>query len=91
MAINIDFYEHFSACHDSDQTALIDMVMDDIEEIPTAYDVDAVCNELERMSLIILSPTKKDCFGEPCKESDCMVCILNRIAEIVRNGGRYEI
>lgn len=42
VAINTDFYEHFTAHHDSDQTALIDMVMQDIEEIPTAYDVDAV-------------------------------------------------
>lgn len=34
-AIYTDFWEHFTQCHDSDQTALIDMVMDDIDETPT--------------------------------------------------------
>lgn len=34
-AIYVDFWEHFTQCHDSDQTALIDMVMDDIDEMPT--------------------------------------------------------
>lgn len=34
-AIDTDFWEHFTQCHDSDQTALIDMVMNDIDEMPT--------------------------------------------------------
>lgn len=34
-AINTDFWEHFTQCHDSGQTALIDMVMYDIDEMPT--------------------------------------------------------
>ena len=34
-AIYTDFWEHFTQCHDRDQTALIDMVMDDIDEMPT--------------------------------------------------------
>ena len=34
-AIYTDFWGHFTQCHDSDQTALIDMVMDDIDEMPT--------------------------------------------------------
>lgn len=34
-AIYTDFWEHFTQCHDSDQTALIDMVMYDIDEMPT--------------------------------------------------------
>ena len=35
QAIDHDYYEHYTKYHDSDQTALIDMVMDDIDEIPT--------------------------------------------------------
>ena len=35
QAIDHDYYEHYTKYHDSDQTALIDMVMDDIEEMPT--------------------------------------------------------
>ena len=34
-AIYTDFWDHFTQCHDSDQTALIDMVMYDIDEMPT--------------------------------------------------------
>ncbi|WP_289026020.1 hypothetical protein [uncultured Flavonifractor sp.] len=35
QAIDHDYYEHYTKYHDSDQTALIDMVMDDIDEMPT--------------------------------------------------------
>ncbi len=56
----------------------------------TAYDVDAVCDELEKMKEIMLSPINIDCFGDTCREADCMACILNRAIEIVRNGGKNE-
>ena len=35
QAIDHDYYEHYTKYHDSDQTALIDMVMHDIDEMPT--------------------------------------------------------
>ena len=35
QAIDHDYYEHYTKYHDSDQTALIEMVMDDIDEMPT--------------------------------------------------------
>lgn len=35
QAIDHDYYEHYTKYHDSDQTAMIDMVMDDIDEMPT--------------------------------------------------------
>ena len=35
QAIDHDYYEHYTKYHDSDQTALIDMVKDDIDEMPT--------------------------------------------------------
>ena len=38
-AIRTDYWEHFTQCHDTDQTALIDMVCEDIGNAPT---VDAV-------------------------------------------------
>ena len=46
QAIYIDFCEHFTQCHDSDQKALIDMVMDDIDEIPAAFDKEKVLSEM---------------------------------------------
>lgn len=34
-----DFWEHYTQCHDTDQTSLMDMVMDNLDEQPT---IDAV-------------------------------------------------
>lgn len=45
-AIHTDFSEHFTLYHDTDQTALFDMVMDDIDEMPTAFDKEKVHDEL---------------------------------------------
>lgn len=46
-AIHTDFSEHFTLYHDTDQTALFDMVMDDIDEMPTAFDKEKVIDELK--------------------------------------------
>ena len=46
-AIHTDFSEHFTLYHDTDQTALFDMVMDDIDEMPTAFDKEKVIKELK--------------------------------------------
>ena len=46
-AIHTDFAEHFTLYHDSDQTALIDMIMNDIDEIPAAFDKEKVIEELK--------------------------------------------
>ena len=46
-AIHTDFSEHFTLYHDTDQTALFDMVMDDIDEMPTAFDKEKVTQELK--------------------------------------------
>ena len=48
-AIHTDFSEHFTLYHDTDQTALFDMVMDDIDEMPTAFDKEKVIEELENL------------------------------------------
>ena len=46
QAIDHDFYEHYTKYHDTDQRALIDMVMDDIDEMPVAFDKEKVIEEL---------------------------------------------
>lgn len=46
QAIDHDFYEHYTKYHDTDQRALIDMVMDDIDEMPVAFDKEKVMEEL---------------------------------------------
>ena len=48
-AIHTDFSEHFTLYHDTDQTALFDMVMDDIDEMQTAFDKEKVIEELENL------------------------------------------
>lgn len=75
VAINTDFYEHFTACHDSDQTALIDMVMQDIEEIPPSYDVEAVCEEINNPNNYTIMAGKR-------------YTTIERANDIVRNGGK---
>ena len=52
-AIHTDFSEHFTLYHDTDQTALFDMVMDDIDEMPTAFDKEKVIEELKEEGCII--------------------------------------
>ena len=41
-AIRTDYWEHFTQCHDTDQTALIDMVCEDIGNAPTVDAVEVV-------------------------------------------------
>lgn len=50
QAIDHDFYEHYTKYHDTDQIALIDMVMDDIDEMPVAFDKEEVIKELQKHS-----------------------------------------
>ena len=65
-------------------------VSEAIENIPTAYDVDKVLEQLENCRDIMISPTNKDCFGEECKHSDCMACVFEKAIEIVKVGGLNE-
>lgn len=48
-AIHTDFSEHFTLYHDTDQTALIDMVMDDIDEMQTAFDKEKVIEKIKEI------------------------------------------
>lgn len=52
-AIHTDFSEHFTLYHDTDQTALIDMVMNDIDEMQTVFDKEKVIEELKEEGCII--------------------------------------
>ena len=76
-AIHTDFSEHFTLYHDTDQTALFDMVMDDIGEMPTAFDREKVINELRgEIHLTVYDPMIA---GRYIKKS--------RAIEIVEKGG----
>lgn len=54
-----------------------------IEEAPTAYDVEAVCEELGKF-------TKSECTLHECgiRSEHCSVCMARKTIEIVRNGGK---
>ena len=58
-----------------------------LDKYPTAYDVDKVVAQLEEVEKIMTSPVNEDCFGEECKASDCMVCLISKAIEIVKGGG----
>lgn len=75
-AIHTDFAEHFTLYHDSDQTALIDMVMDDIDEAQTAFDKEKVLEELKEV-------------GQECNECNdtCGEEAIEYAIDIVEKGG----
>lgn len=46
-----DFWEHYTQCHDTDQTSLMDMVMDNLDEQPTIDAVPVVrCRDCVKIS-----------------------------------------
>lgn len=85
-AIHTDFSEHFTLYHDTDQTALIDMVMDDIDEMQTAFDKEKVIKKikdessLERFEDVGISG---NVYGHYSKE----VIDTEEAIEIVEKGG----
>ena len=91
-AIHTDFSEHFTLYHDTDQTALFDMVMDDIDEMPTAFDKEKVIKEL-REELNLSDAEKERCARENPLQFDSAKGYANGIAnaiEIVEKGGLNE-
>ena len=67
----------------NERTALKHMIMD----ASAAFDKAKVMEELDECKQIMLSPTSKDCFGEECRENDCLSCVFNKAIEIVEEGG----
>ena len=54
----------------------------DIDDIPTAYSVDKVVEELERIR------AKKTCNKEKCDTKEiCRICVVDDAIEIVKQGG----
>ena len=66
---------------------ILEQVLYDIEHAPVAFDKGKVAEELDNCRKIMLSPTSKDCFGEECRENDCLACVFNKAMEIVEKGG----
>lgn len=68
-------------------TSDLDMMVDSVNNEPTAYDPDKVVEQLEEVEKIMTSPVNIDCFGEECRASDCTVCLISKAIEIVKGGG----
>ena len=62
------------------------VLIDRIKAQPTAYDQDKVVEKLEEVEKIMTSPVTEDCFGEECRASDCMICLISKAIEIVKGG-----
>lgn len=81
--IHTDFSEHFTLYHDTDQTALMDMVMDDIDEMPTAFYKEKVIEEMKKTG-------KRFFVSVRCSE-DCQNCehgvLMKALIEIAEKGG----
>ena len=60
-------------------------VIEEINRIPTAYDIDKVVEELE------LIRAKKTCNKEKCDTKEiCRICVVDDAIEIVKQGGVYD-
>ena len=68
-------------------TSDLDMMVDYVNDEPTAYDSEKVVKQLEEVEKIMTSPVNQDCFGEECRASDCTVCLISKAIEIVKGGG----
>ena len=54
-----------------------------IQNMPTAYDIDKVVEELERIR------AKETCNKEKCDTKDiCRICVVDDAIEIVKQGGK---
>jgi hypothetical protein len=82
--IDADAFERSVMCSDAED---MQDVIYALRDYPTAYDPDKVVEQLEEVEKIMTSPVNKDCFGEECKASDCMVCLISKAIEIVKGGG----
>ena len=82
-AIHTDFSEHFTLYHGTDQTALFDMVMDDIDEMPTAFDKEKVIEELKKYADIAFETD--DAYGSEVAYGEWTA--YKQSAKIVEKGG----
>ena len=48
-------------------------------------ELEKILAEMNNIKEIMLSPQNIDCFGETCKENDCLICVVNKCMEIVEN------
>lgn len=56
-----------------------------IDDIPTAFDVDKVVEELKRIR------AKKTCNKEKCDTKEiCRICVVDDAIEIVKQGGKEQ-
>ena len=71
-------------------TSDLDMMVDSVNNEPTAYDPDKVVEQLEEVERIMTSPVNIDCFGEECRASDCTVCLISKAIEIVKSSEQEQ-
>lgn len=76
---------------DSDLGWHLSEVIDEINDAPTAYDVDEVIEELNyiEMKWDKACPMPNE-YGEPMCDLDCVECQIRRCRRTVERGGIYE-
>ena len=82
QAIDHDFYEHYTKYHDTDQTALFDMVMDDIDEMPVAFDKEKV---IESIKIVTAGDVLN--YNYPSEYVQGCVDMSKEIIKIIEKGG----
>ena len=69
-------YREYGEDYDTEQ------ILGDIEDMPTAYDVDKIVEKLEKIRV------KETCNKEKCDTKEiCRICVVDDAIEIVKQGG----
>ena len=77
------FKEHMQTARDFRE--IIINIIPTIKNQPTAYDIDKVVEELEKIR------AKKTCNKEKCDTKEiCRICVVDDAIEIVKQGGVYD-
>ena len=78
----IEKYKFGAISNDTEREYIKSTILDFINFQPTAYSVDKVVEELERIR------AKKTCNKEKCDTKEiCRICVVDDAIEIVKNGG----
>ena len=78
-------YKFGAISNDIEREYIKNTILDFINFQPTAYDIDKVVEELEKIR------EKKTCNKEKCDAKEiCRICVVDDAIEIVKQGGVYE-
>lgn len=85
-SLSVDYYEHYSKNHSSSENDLFNLIVELIENYPTAYDVEKVIGQLEELrEMVPVNRLLDDIIKDKPKELGQLISYRKAI-EIVKSG-----